>query len=281
MAINATNYDGTKDYKIAEVGDVYHPNLLINGDFQINQRGKSSYTNATNEYQYTVDMWCITKAIVTKTNSGVTVSPRTTQSGYFLQHIPCNKTTKVLVTKVNGKIYTLVYSGSDVNIDFSDGTGGVTFEYKNNRQNIVYYVNQGKQINIEYADVFEGNAAYAHVKEDYATTLLRCQQYFYPVALSFYQLPAHPLYFVSIRSDLSVPFTLPTKMNGIPTIDYKVKSIVNLSSGANENISGIVLESNFTTQYSMVRVRKSAGGDFSDALYAVSFDKLTFSCEPL
>ena len=34
----------------------YHPNLVINGDFQINQRGKSEY----GENGYTLDMWnCI------------------------------------------------------------------------------------------------------------------------------------------------------------------------------------------------------------------------------
>lgn len=280
MAINATNYDGTKDYKIAETGDVYHPNLALNGDFQINQRGKSSYTNSTNDYQYSVDMWCTTKAIVTKTSSGVTVSPQTTQSGYFLQLIPCDKTTKTLVTKVNGKIYTLVYSGSDVNTDFSDGTGGVTLEYKNNRQDIVYYVNQGKQINIEYADLFEGNIAYAHVKEDYADALLRCQQYFYPVALSSYMVPAFPLYFSSIRSDLCIPISLPTKMKNNPTVDCSIGGIYNNATAHDEG-TNVRIESNFATQYGMVRIKKNDGSDFTSGSFYVVLNKLLLSCEPL
>lgn len=39
---------------------VSNPNLLINPDFMVNQRGKDSYTG-TSEYTYTVDRWCIWK----------------------------------------------------------------------------------------------------------------------------------------------------------------------------------------------------------------------------
>lgn len=38
----------------------YNPNLLSNGDFMVNQRGKDSYTG-TSAYTYTVDRWCIWK----------------------------------------------------------------------------------------------------------------------------------------------------------------------------------------------------------------------------
>lgn len=54
-------YKGTKEefYKLlATIGNVSNPNLLINQDFKINQRGQTEYTAAG----YTVDRWKITLA---------------------------------------------------------------------------------------------------------------------------------------------------------------------------------------------------------------------------
>lgn len=46
--------------KIEEaLSSVSNPNLLINGDFKVNQRGQVTYAPTKNEITYTVDRWCI------------------------------------------------------------------------------------------------------------------------------------------------------------------------------------------------------------------------------
>ena len=55
--------------------NVSNPNLLLNGDFKINQRGLSSYTS-TGKF-YTVDRWIISSSVdgnLTKTANGVVVN---------------------------------------------------------------------------------------------------------------------------------------------------------------------------------------------------------------
>lgn len=60
MAVTATKRDGSVDYNVAEVGDLYNDNLLINSDFRsgvINQKGETSYSYTGTGGKLTVDMW--------------------------------------------------------------------------------------------------------------------------------------------------------------------------------------------------------------------------------
>ena len=50
MPINASNYDGSEVYNIAELSDINNENILINGDFQVWQRGTSFPTSASGQY---------------------------------------------------------------------------------------------------------------------------------------------------------------------------------------------------------------------------------------
>lgn len=178
MAINATNYDGTKDYQIAEIGDVYRPNLLVNGDFQINQRGQTSYSNKSLTPAYTLDMWYSIKATITKTASGVTVSANRGQAAHLVQKIPLRNTTKTLVAKVNGKIYSTVFTGSKATIRLDSSVGSISTQYVDSTyQQVDFIINSGKTANIEYCDLFEGGIAYPHVKEDYGVAYQRCLRF--------------------------------------------------------------------------------------------------------
>lgn len=55
MPINASNYDGSEVYNIAELSDINNENILINGDFQVWQRG--TYFPTSESGQYTADRW--------------------------------------------------------------------------------------------------------------------------------------------------------------------------------------------------------------------------------
>lgn len=111
--------NGTVKAKHAELADTAtialnssSPNLLINGDFKINQRGSSTYTCTKNEY--TIDRWLGSNNLtVTKTASGVTLSNTSTSaSTTFVQKLeePYSSfagQSLTLSAKIAGEIYFL------------------------------------------------------------------------------------------------------------------------------------------------------------------------------
>lgn len=111
--------NGTVKAKHAELADTAtialnssNPNLLINGDFKINQRGSSIYNCTKNEY--TVDRWLGSNNLtVTKTASGVTLSNTSTSaSTTFVQKLeePYSSfagQSLTLSAKIAGEIYFL------------------------------------------------------------------------------------------------------------------------------------------------------------------------------
>ena len=111
--------NGTVKAKHAELADTAtialnssNPNLLINGDFKINQRGSTTYTCTKNEY--TVDRWLGSNNLtVTKTASGVTLSNTSTSaSTTFVQKLeePYSSfagQSLTLSAKIAGEIYFL------------------------------------------------------------------------------------------------------------------------------------------------------------------------------
>lgn len=168
----------------------YKQNMLINGDFQCNQRGLTTY-DASSKSMYTVDMWRAFKVTVNVTNNGVKVKgTSTTEQGFFTQFIQL------------GALQTMTYTVSamvdDTICTFTE-TPGATAKEKifgkfkismlttsawdsdlgdyNNKLKINICPVGTNEINIKYIDVFEGSTVISHKKEDYATALMRCEKY--------------------------------------------------------------------------------------------------------
>ncbi len=81
--------DGTTKAKTAEKADVSasaqnisNPNLLLNGDFKINQRGKTSYVCTKNEY--TVDRWLGASGLTVTKNANSVSLTNTNSSGTII-----------------------------------------------------------------------------------------------------------------------------------------------------------------------------------------------------
>ena len=177
MAIQATNYDRTKTYSVAEIADVYHPNLLVNGDFQINQREQSEYTTSL---AYTVDMWRIYQAKVNVLENGVKVTAtNSSQTASFTQLLDTLNGVHTISLKANDKIFTFTFTPKNVEQRFRCDVFNVYVKNDTvkNQTDISLIVDIGKSITVEYVDLFEGNIAYPHVKEDYQQALLRCLYY--------------------------------------------------------------------------------------------------------
>jgi len=179
---------------LAPMADIQHgfykQNMLINGDFQCNQRGEKTY-DATDSVKYTVDMWRAHQVKVKVLNEGVEItgSSAITQ-GFFTQFIQIGKlktTTYTISAMADDKIctFTVTPGGSAKSMDFgkfmisalTTSTWDDDLGDYNNKLKINICPVGTNTITFKYIDVFEGIVAYPHVKEDYATALMRCALY--------------------------------------------------------------------------------------------------------
>lgn len=187
MAIQATNYDKTKEYSVAEIADVYHPNLLVNGDFQINQRGKKEY-NFNKQGGYGLDMWQHRQGnyyqalIVTPIKGGGVHVKLSTGAGAGLrQYLDVDKfkigqsyTTVIKIDNTEYKGMIILENSFKAIIENDVFALELGFVEENKIAYSLWFKNGNSEYDIWYVDLFEGDIAYPHVKEDYQQALLRC-----------------------------------------------------------------------------------------------------------
>lgn len=168
----------------------YKQNMLINGDFQCNQRGKKQY-DATGKVMYTLDMWRAYEVIVDVLNEGVKLCATESQEvGYFTQFIQLGKLKGINYTisaMVDDEICTFTVAPGATAKEKSFGTFSISALTTSTWDNDLNDYNNKLKINInphsitgvtiKYIDVFEGDIAYPHVKEDPATAMMRCKRY--------------------------------------------------------------------------------------------------------
>lgn len=147
-------------------------NLLINGDFQCNQRGQSSYTCDGTKRIYGVDMWSFSKAdtFMRIVENGIEINAPISQMFNKLKSgmkytIVCSVDNVVLTKSIVGGIYDTDTSQTIVYLAFNDV------------ERIVITPNSTQTIN--YVDLYEGEIRHKHQKEDYAIALARCQRQLY------------------------------------------------------------------------------------------------------
>ena len=288
MAINATNYDGTKDYKIAEIGDVYHPNLVINGDFMVNQRGASTYTGTASGV-YTVDMWKLTNGTLTKSSNGVGVTVKAGSSACTLvQKIPnkYGRTQHTLHTKCANKEYTTTVQGNNTStVQIADSVGSISLKVDSNYITVTYHINANKTAYIEYCDVFMSQSYLAHVIEDFGVAYYKCLRFFYLCGTGYTRTIGAGY----IRNDHTARFVFqyPVMMASIPTITLTGDMEMETEQ---QGYSTITNEGFLASQISTERCTITAKPDFD---YAVGMNVTVYfsdrnlssyiyaSCEPL
>lgn len=205
--------------------EVHNPKqLLINNDFQINQRGQSEY-NFIENGKYGLDMWQqrqgeFSNALIVKpVDDGVELTCQPSIYGALRQFLS-------LSTKDIGKEYTVCISVNNVR---QTGTftllseGQTVFENEIYRVGITRLTGDGYSLGIylsnentreavntiNYVDLFEGNIDYPHVKEDEAIALMRCRQYVFPTVQK--KLVA------KVGTGHLEGFDFPIKMKGTPS----------------------------------------------------------------
>lgn len=153
-----------------------NPNLLINPDFKINQRGASNYE----KQGYSVDRWKIWNVTVTpNANGGITVkNDKYTDTGTFIQNLENategDSTLSCYVESVSGTV-TMV-ADDDSQVILKQGLNVV--HTSKSTKTFIVFLNQGTSITLRWAKLEQGTVATHFVKPNKAEELLKCQRYY-------------------------------------------------------------------------------------------------------
>lgn len=152
-----------------------NPNLLINPDFKINQRGSTTYTTG-----YTVDRWRITNATLNATTK--TLSNSNSASGTFLQSLENKPTGTITVTlNVASVTGTVKFSWKDgstykTGVTISKGLNTYTFTASSLTW-VGIDIASGASVQLNYMKLEESSVATPFIKPNKAEELAKCQYY--------------------------------------------------------------------------------------------------------
>lgn len=185
--------------KFAE--NVSNPNLLINGNFAVNQRGSTTYSCTGNTY--TVDRWMGFSGLsVTKTDGGVTLSNTSSSAGMFQQKLENNYSefankTVALSAKINGEIFSIVGTIPstapatqtnllETNIEGSSGSAqnSLRLTYVSGRLSVNIYLQPNESLSVEFVKLEFGETATKFTPRLYAEELALCQRYYEKIDIS-------------------------------------------------------------------------------------------------
>lgn len=214
------NYIGTK---------FSNPNLLINPDFKINQRGKAEYTS-DGTVKYTVDRWRNLSLNVKTDTNGILLSADSPNNdgGFFAQELekPIDSETlfTLKVASVTGSIVVSVMdsasNGNDLNITTSGiySIGGLASQAKK----VIIQVTKGSSCKIEWVKLEQGSIATPFVTPNPAEELVKCARflqtipeiYFIPYASTRTAFIGDGQYYQSTGG------LFPVEMRTNPTVTY-------------------------------------------------------------
>ena len=218
----------------ATKSDISNPNLIINPDFKINQRGKSSYTipqSTSISFTYTFDRWRTNNSsaasitIASRSVGGITISGRGANiSQQFEEGIPSGAVTLTIksgTTSSTTEVSHTVTVPSSLGSSWSGSFGtygnlnamltysqdvGFTLSINSNTSNSIY---------IDWVKLEPGTVATKFVPPDPATELLKCQRYY----IAFNEnAPFSGWIFSATSARITIP--VPTAMREAPTLVF-------------------------------------------------------------
>lgn len=172
--------NGTKRSTLTQLGEYMgtkfsNPNLLINPDFKINQRGKTSYSTGEG-ILYTVDRWLLLNGIITVSDNGLTVHAN--NGSWVAQKlervIEGISTLSVKVTEINGKL-SLTDPSNNLFIT-SPGVYSITLSDVSQFNMFLY---ENTSATIEWAKLERGSIATPFVAPNPTEELMKCKRFFY------------------------------------------------------------------------------------------------------
>ena len=203
-----------------ELAQLTNPNLLVNGDFQIWQRG-TSFT-AKQADQYTADRWMMLGSVdtlnkVDKVSNGLKITTSSAYILYFRQTLEFPNMLGKTVTascSVDGIIYnfTAVINTEAFNPKIITPWGIFYTEYNttNNLLSCSFSVNPSKTITINWVKLELGSIATPFHPKNYAEELASCQRYYLDNAIGVSsQLDANNIYILA---------PAPVSMRALPSL---------------------------------------------------------------
>ncbi len=171
--LKATNVQGAID---EVVSILYHPNLLVNGDFCCNQRGLPTYAGHN---VYSLDMWQLVNGLnITKNEGSVTLtSPADiTYTGRLKQALSLPMGVYTLSVKVVNCSHAVpITNFGEIPAGFSGVYRYTSIEHAPSA--VELFVLIGASIEIEWIQLERGSFATPHVAEPYDMALARCMKY--------------------------------------------------------------------------------------------------------
>lgn len=149
-----------------------NPNLLINPDFKINQRGATSYE----KQGYSVDRWKIWNVTVTPNASGgITVkNDKYEDTGTFIQILENategDSTLSCYVTSVSGTV-TMV-ADDDSQVILKQGLNIV--HTSKSTKNFTIFLNRGTNVTLKWVKLEQGKVATGFITPNMAEELIKC-----------------------------------------------------------------------------------------------------------
>lgn len=170
-----TEYLGTK---------FSNPNLLINPDFAINQRDKSSYSEEKGSRTYTVDRWGGTRFTVTPESSGIIISADKSASAWFSQKLetatPEGFTVSCYVESISGSA-KLRSTGVEKPL-----AKGLNIAHSSrSTSEVAFDLEAGTTIKLNWVKLEVGQKYTLYVKPLIAEELLKCKRYFRKLGVIF------------------------------------------------------------------------------------------------
>ena len=211
--LNATQLDavnsGINTTKVAQIetnknniAQLSNPNLLINGDFRVNQRGQASYTNSTSNATYTVDRWKMVlgntglngTVITPKANGGVNLTCSNAYGGGATPFIQVLENPQNLIGKtLTFSVYISAINSGSCRYRLSNYSTFATGNLAVGLNKITYTVPSGTtqifcgiicnattafDIDIDYMKLEVGSIATPFSPRPYAEELAMCQRYY-------------------------------------------------------------------------------------------------------
>ena len=176
--------------KLAKAEAIYRPNILINGDFQVWQRGESFNNTSQNWTKvFTADRWYINGAggdlsAVKDEDGTITIQNTGSEVGYFIQPFEKaldsnNYTLSAKVTSVSNVKMYFEGIGSSGAIDLIVGDNITT--QNGAPTGVVFLLQANSSVTLKWVKLEQGSIATPLVPRLYAEELLLCQRYGYNV----------------------------------------------------------------------------------------------------
>lgn len=167
-----------------------NPNLLINPDFKINQRGQSEYAYQTSgATQYTVDRFRVVFLNVKTASDGLILNANGTNAGggYISQVLEdAVKGDTILSFKVSAVAGTIEFR----NLNSADGGDTITISSNgiytiegNNTKKVIVHITKGSSCKIEWMKLEPGSIATPFVAPNPADEKKRCQYFTYRASI--------------------------------------------------------------------------------------------------